>query len=212
MKNRYARNLTTRSFPKLLRLNMQNNSRPWEIKALLVRVHPTSSNTTMQQRKESWGAICPECIVVGFAALSLIFRYQMRPRDHANSISLFGGRPQLIVRRGWQRAQSVQATAHPQLLPCNISICFPSVERHRDVARRVSSYQPSLLLSAARCKLASQARFSRETSLILKSKNFFTIIYTYIMYLQHMQYIWMKHNSWKENDGACNVTKRYVLI
>lgn len=51
------------------------------------------------RRKESRGAICSECIVAAWKALSLIFRYHMQPRDHANSISLFGGRPRFIVRQ-----------------------------------------------------------------------------------------------------------------
>lgn len=127
----------------------------------------------MQRRKESRGAICPECIVAVCATLSLIFRYQMRLRDHTNSISLFGG-PRLIVRRGWQRAQSVQATAHPRLLPSNISICFPSVERHRDVSRRlILPAWPAAIGSSIQTEL--QARFLLEMSLILKSDNFLTI-------------------------------------
>jgi len=67
------------------------------MKALLVRLQVVQYDDA---RKESRGAICPECIVAVCAALFLIFRYQMRLRDHINSISLFGGRPRLIVRRG----------------------------------------------------------------------------------------------------------------
>lgn len=99
--------------------------------------------------KESRGAICSECIVAAWEALSLIFRYYMQPRDHANSISLFGGRPRFIVRQ--------MATRNPSrsILDCYSATSLSVSHLLSDVASRVSSYQLcSLLLSAARYKPA----------------------------------------------------------
>lgn len=78
----------------------------------------------------------------------LIFRYHMRPRDHANSISPVREVAATHCSSDGD-AQSVLA-ARPRLLP-GISICFPSVKRRRNASRRVSSRANARgLLSAAR--------------------------------------------------------------
>lgn len=74
---------------------MQNNNAPRQIKALLVRLHVIQHDDGKNPEEQY-----VRNVLSRIATLFLIFRYQMRPRDHANSISLFRGRPRLIVHRG----------------------------------------------------------------------------------------------------------------
>jgi len=120
----------------------------------------------MQRRKESRGAICPECIVADCNPLPdfPISNAAPRPRKFHLSIRRLATNDSLFVADNNARNPSKRE---------HILDCYPATSLSvsyllSDVSRSVSSYHPSLVLSAAQCKLTSQPCFLLETSLILK--------------------------------------------
>lgn len=174
MKTRRTKNLTAchHPFPKSLRLNMQNNSAPRRIKALLVRLHVTKHGVATTERIPRSNTSGMHCR--GFATLSSDFPISNtapRPRKFHLSIRRLATThcSSRMTTRAIRPSDSASSDCY------SATSLFPIWWATSHVSRRVPSYRPDLLLSAARRKLALQARFLLQMSLILKSDNFFTV-------------------------------------